>query len=121
MTRPGRAGITLKYGDTRTYQDRLDEVFPFAWETSAELWSNGEMYVSVTLTMPDGRKLTRGSTGEEDDQFGKTEARAFKRACSAFGLGRFLYPKKNPIAAPKETASTSNSSKDTDGNSSTNN
>lgn len=41
----------------------------------------------VTLTI-DG--VTRSASGEDTD-FMSAEARAFKRACSAFGLGRYLY------------------------------
>ena len=82
------------YADPRTYMARLDEVYP-AWECTYSTWGD-RIICHLTIA-----GVTRSSTGEMDKQsenqeIGGTaaEAQAFKRACSQFGTGRYLYEVK---------------------------
>jgi hypothetical protein len=84
--------LAMPFADVRTYQDRLDQVCALRWSVTFTPW--GERLI-CHLTI-DG--VTRSSTGEGDSQAERAEfagtaaeAQAFKRACSAFGLGRYLY------------------------------
>lgn len=81
----------LAYADARVYEDRLNAVCPGAWSVSFTPW--GEHRIICHLTI---HGVTRSSTGEEGDSptdiaGTAAEAQAFKRACSKFGLGRYLY------------------------------
>ena len=84
--------LALAYGDLRAYQNRLDEIMGINWSVTYSPW--GDMLI-CHLTIGG---ITRSSTGEPDKVSEKaeiagtvTEAQAFKRACSMFGLGRYLY------------------------------
>lgn len=98
-----RAGATTKdkskaqalaYVDPRHYERRLDELCPGAWSVEFEPWGEHKLICRLTI-----HGITRSSTGEFDDKENdavlahgtKAEAQAFKRACSKFGLGRYLY------------------------------
>lgn len=99
-------GQVIPYADQRAYTDRLNRLFtPAGWtrrytvHTSAN-FQRGEdqkivakVFVTCELTIF-GFGL-HSATGEEwaDDPNAGTsaEAQAFKRACSCFGLGRYLY------------------------------
>jgi len=101
-----RKGLLMPYADQRAYTDRLNALFtPAGWtrsyavHTSAnfERSRDGKMIAKVFVTC-ELKVLGVGShsaTGEEwtdDDNAGTSaEAQAFKRACSCFGLGRYLY------------------------------
>lgn len=81
----------LAYAEPRVYEDRLNEVCPGAWSVVFKPW--GETRIICELTI---HGVTRASTGEFDSsdrvaQGTAAEAQAFKRACSKFGLGRYLY------------------------------
>jgi hypothetical protein len=80
----GQSALCLVFADTRSYQDALD-LAGLDWQTHITVHS--EKCVTVALTIGN---LTRSATGEDDGVMA-SEARAFKRACSAFGLGRYLY------------------------------
>ena len=83
--------LALAYVDSRHYHSRLDDVVGANWSDHYEVHANGSIIVCA-LTV-DG--ITRCDVGEKDaaDQNTVTSAKAqaFKRACSAFGLGRYLY------------------------------
>ncbi|MGL4610453.1 MAG: Rad52/Rad22 family DNA repair protein [Trueperaceae bacterium] len=97
-----RAGATSKdrkraqalpYAESRVYEDRLNDICPGDWSVVFKPWGESRIICELTI-----QGLTRSSTGEFDD--GKknaiaegtvAEAQAFKRACSKFGLGRYLY------------------------------
>jgi hypothetical protein len=102
---PGR-GQAVPYADQRAYTDRLNALLtPAGWtrkytiHTSAnfERSKDQKMAAKVLVTC----ELTifglgsHSATGEEwaDDDNAATaaEAQSFKRACSCFGLGRYLY------------------------------
>ncbi len=87
--------LALTYVDPRRYQERLDVVCP-GWQSRVEvIWQNGTVIAKVALTI---EHVTREEIGEAvpDEVNGanlatSAVAQAFKRACAAFGLGRYLY------------------------------
>ncbi len=80
------------YVDSRYYQDRLDEVDP-TWTNAIEINLTGEAIIIVSTVTVLGR--ARMSTGEcslkDSNAATSAEAQAFKRACAAHGLGRYMY------------------------------
>jgi hypothetical protein len=119
-------GQVMPYADQRAYTDRLNALFtPVGWtrryavHTSAnfERGKDKKIVAKVLVTC----ELTifglgsHSATGEEwaDDDNAATaaEAQSFKRACSCFGLGRYLYyfsgtwvdldDRKRPRTVPK--------------------
>lgn len=91
VTKDGKRAQAAIYADPRTYMARLDEVYP-QWSCTFTTWGD-RIICNLTLA-----GVTRSSTGEPDAQSEKSEiagtaaeAQAFKRACTAFGLGRYLY------------------------------
>ncbi len=101
-----RKGLLMPYADQRAYTDRLNALFtPAGWSRSYNVHTSanfersrdGKMVAKVFVTC-ELKVLGLGAhsaTGEEwtDDENAGTsaEAQAFKRACSCFGLGRYLY------------------------------
>jgi hypothetical protein len=97
-----RAGIVSKdrkraqalaYADPRVYEDRLNEICPGEWSVRFTPWGESRLICELTI-----HGVTRSSTGEFDTEKRNAiaegtvaEAQAFKRACSKFGLGRYLY------------------------------
>jgi hypothetical protein len=96
------------YADPRVYTDRLNQLFtPSGWNRTYNMaalpnivrgingreFVTGKVLMSCVLTIP--RLGSHTGTGEEwaDSEMAVTsaEAQAFKRACSCFGLGRYLY------------------------------
>ncbi|HYL16303.1 MAG TPA: Rad52/Rad22 family DNA repair protein [Terriglobales bacterium] len=99
-------GQMIPYADQRAYTDRLNALFtPAGWtrkytiHTSANFErSKDQKIVAKVLVTCEVTIFGLGShsaTGEEwadNDNAGTgAEAQAFKRACSCFGLGRYLY------------------------------
>jgi len=89
----GERALALAYADLRAYMNRLDEVCGSDWSVAYEPWGEDRIICRWTIL-----GVTRSSTGEttneaERSEIGGTvaEAQAFKRACSMFGLGRYLY------------------------------
>jgi hypothetical protein len=89
----GKRAQALPYAEPRVYEDRLNEICPGDWSVLFKPWGESRIICELTIF-----GVTRSSTGEFDD--GKknaiaegtvAEAQAFKRACSKFGLGRYLY------------------------------
>ncbi|MBN1250078.1 MAG: hypothetical protein JXC32_20605 [Anaerolineae bacterium] len=86
-------GLAAPYADTRAYEDRLNEVVPADWtDTAAFMQAGDRLICTVHLTV---LGVTRAGDGESplSDPNAATVAyaQAFKRACSRFGLGRYLY------------------------------
>ena len=84
--------LAMPYATLRTYQNRLDEVCQMDWSVTYTPWG-ARIVCHLTIG-----GVTRSSTGESDRQQERAEiagasaeAQAFKRACSAFSLGRYLY------------------------------
>lgn len=87
------------YADVRVYEDRLNALAPGEWSTpQPQVIVAGNKLVSVVTVIVCGVPhtdvgeafLTNGAKGEENSAT-DSWAQAFKRACSQFGLGRFLY------------------------------
>jgi hypothetical protein len=92
VSKDGTRALALPYADLRVYQNRLDELCGLTWSVTYTPW--GERVI-CHLTI---NGITRSSTGEADTNAERSEiagtaaeAQAFKRACSMFGLGRYLY------------------------------
>lgn len=123
----GRRGMVLPYADPRAYTDRLNQLFtPSGWSRTYTVTAvpnvvrrigdretvTGKVLINCVLTIH--RLGSHTGNGEEWADWGlavaSAEAQAFKRACSCFGLGRYLYsvskrwvdldyrgvPKRNP-------------------------
>ncbi len=99
-------GQVVPYADQRAYTDRLNALFtPAGWtrkytiHTSANFERSKDQRivakVLVTCELTIFGLGSHSATGEEwadDDNAGTSaEAQAFKRACTCFGLGRYLY------------------------------
>ena len=97
LTRDKKRAQALAYAEPRTYEDVLNRLCPGDWSCVFVPW--GESRIICELSV---HGVTRSSTGEfEEDKnaFAKgtvAEAQAFKRACSKFGLGRYLYELDTP-------------------------
>lgn len=92
MTKDGTKALGMAYADPRAYQNRLDDVCGLDWAVTYTPWGD-RIICNLTIN-----GVTRSSTGEADQQSERSEiagtaaeAQAFKRACSMFGLGRYLY------------------------------
>jgi hypothetical protein len=107
-TRDGSRGAVIAFADPRAYSDRLNHVFtPSGWTRTYEvntvssvtrmkkdkLIQTGKVLVTCTVTI--AGLGTHADSGEEwaDEENAMTsaQAQAFKRACTCFGLGRYLY------------------------------
>lgn len=107
-TANGTKGKLLAYADVRAYTDRLNDVVGAAsWSESysvsaldglsrvrnGETVRSGKVFAACTLWI-DGLG-TRSGTGErwadDPNAMMEADAQALKRACSRFGLGRYLY------------------------------
>jgi hypothetical protein len=101
-----RRGQVMPYADQRAYTDRLNAlVTPAGWtrkyavHTSANFQrgkdqkTDAKIFVTCELTILGlGSHSATGEEWADDDNAGTSaEAQAFKRACSCFGLGRYLY------------------------------
>ena len=90
-TKDKTKAIGLAYVDKRIYEDRLDNIVGIEnW--SVEYRHLGDNAIICRLTIAG---VVREDVGEfsKDDvaSFPTAVAQAFKRACSSFGLGRYLY------------------------------
>jgi hypothetical protein len=94
--------LALAYVDARVYQARLDAVAPDWRNEYTREYAGDRVIVTCALTVAGvtrqaiGESLQAsarhdGSTVIEENAATSAEAQAFKRACSAFGLGRYLY------------------------------
>jgi hypothetical protein len=94
--------LALAYVDSRVYQARLDAVAPDWHNEYTREYAGDRVIITCALTVAGvtrqaiGESLQAsarhdGSTVIEENAATTAEAQAFKRACSAFGLGRYLY------------------------------
>lgn len=105
--RKGGGSKLLVYVDARTYQKRLDEVMGVNWQCEyTHVTHTGLTACRVGLYLPE-TFLINGKFGEKDDMqwiwrssgAGETNIEgdkgtftdSFKRACAAWGIGRYLY------------------------------
>jgi len=100
VSRDKKRAQALPYAEPRVYEDRLNEVLGPDWSCRFITWGDQRLLCELSVRVQDEagevREVTRTSTGEFDSgdrvaQGTAAEAQAFKRACSKFGLGRYLY------------------------------
>lgn len=104
--RDNSRGQVIPYADQRAYTDRLNALFtPAGWTRRYNIHSianfqrsrdqNVAAKILVTCELVIFGLGSHSATGEEwadDDNAGTSaEAQAFKRTCTCFGLGRYLY------------------------------
>ncbi len=87
--------LVLAYADTRTYQERLDQVVgPDSWSVRFNLLPTGAICALTILG------ITKADVGDypadypekpHENRSTAAAAQAFKRACAQFGIGRYLY------------------------------
>ena len=107
-TRDGSRGAVIAFADPRAYSDRLNQVFtPSGWTRTYEvntvssvtrikkdkLIQTGKVLVTCTVTIAGiGTHADSGEEwADEENAMTSAQAQAFKRACTCFGLGRYLY------------------------------
>ncbi len=105
-TNNGTRGQVVPYADPRAYSDRLNKLFsPAGWtrgytvQTSAVVQRDKKRdpaaKVLVTCELTILGIANKSGTGEEwsdnENALTAADAQSFKRACSCFGLGRYLY------------------------------
>ncbi len=107
-TKDGSRGAVIAYADPRAYTDRLNQIFtPTGWTRSYtvatiaavsrfkrdKIIATGKVLVTCTLTIYGLGSHTGGGEewADEDNAMTSAEAQAFKRACTCFELGRYLY------------------------------
>ena len=104
-----RRGLLAAYADPRAYSDRLNELLtPVGWTQEYSMHvvqdfqrKNGGKEACASAKVMVICRVTifglnsHSGTGEEwadnDNALTSADAQAFKRACSCFGLGRYLY------------------------------
>lgn len=91
INRDKTKAAALAYVEPRAYEDRLNTLCPGDWQVDFQPWGDNRIICHLTI-----HGVTRSSTGEAGDSNPtvagtSAEAQAFKRACSKFGLGRYLY------------------------------
>src|SRR6202162_1051077 len=125
-----RRGQVIAYADPRAYTDRLNALFTVrGWtrEYAVQVIQNferkergngegiisGKIVVTCRLTIDGlGSHSGLGEEWADNENAGTSaEAQAFKRACSCFGLGRYLYDlggiwvdlddRKQPLSRPR--------------------
>ena len=84
--------LAMAYADLRVYQARLDEDAGIEfWSSTYQMTARG-IVCSLTIC-----GVTKSGIGDypadsrDENAATSAEAQAFKRACSAFGIGRYLY------------------------------
>ncbi len=107
-TRDGSRGAVIAFADPRAYSDRLNQLFtPSGWTRTYKVdtvspvprtrkgkdISTGKVFVTCTVTIAGlGTHADNGEEwADEENALTGAQAQAFKRACTCFGLGRYLY------------------------------
>lgn len=101
-TKDKRRALAVPFVDARAYQARLDRAAgPDGWNVSYRRLSDRAVVCRLTILGVTREDVGEAETEEFDRQSGEmrpnpnqaTSAamQAFKRACAAFGLGRYLY------------------------------
>jgi hypothetical protein len=108
-SRDGKRGAVKPYADPRAYQDRLNKVLTAAgWTKTYDVCAltnitrrkggdreviSGKVLATCVVTITGIGDHSGSGEGWADEEFAMTgaDAQAFKRACSSFGLGRYLY------------------------------
>ncbi|MDT8899619.1 hypothetical protein QYE77_15240 (plasmid) [Thermanaerothrix sp. 4228-RoL] len=87
-----KRALAAAYVDMRSYQDRLDLVCP-DWISSVQfMMTEKKVAAVVSLTIAGVTRVNVGEASLDDENaFTAAYAQGFKRVCSDFGLGRYLY------------------------------
>ena len=97
VTKDRSRALALAYVDPRAYQTRLDRLAgPEGWSVRYQPAGDGRSIIcSLTIL-----GVTKEDVGEcdagDENQATSAAMQAFKRACAAFGLGRYLYALPQP-------------------------
>ncbi len=92
--------MALPYADKRVYEDRLNALVPGEWSTPPPvvIATAQKIIVYVTVivcgishTDVGEANLFDGNGKPSENAATESQAQGFKRACSQFGLGRYLY------------------------------
>lgn len=105
-----KSAMALAFVDPREYQFRLDEVVGSGnWSVSYKPIGDAGIICTLLITgLSDGQPKTahREEVGEfeqnDRSRWPNASSQAFKRSCSAFGLGRYLYGLKQKYFPIKE-------------------
>ena len=94
ITQDKSSALAMPFVDSRAYQTRLDRVVgPEGWSVEYRPLSDRAVLCRLTIL-----GVTREDVGEcnvgDENAATSAVAQSFKRACSAFGLGRYLYSLK---------------------------
>jgi len=88
----GKRAQALPYVDSRIYMERLDEVAP-GWTDEYTVVATAHKIIIICGLCIEG--VWRYGVGEAgldgENAATSADAQAFKRACTKFGLGRYLY------------------------------
>ena len=107
-TQGGSRGAVIAFANPRAYTDRLNQIFtPSGWTRSYTISKveavsrfkkdkvivTGKVLVTCTLTIHGLGSHAGGGEewADEENAMTSAEAQAFKRACTCFELGRYLY------------------------------
>jgi hypothetical protein len=86
-----KRALALAYVDARYYQSRLDSVVgPSNWQVAYRPWGERGVICSLTVFGVTREDVGEAETGDPN-QATSAAMQSFKRACAAFGLGRYLY------------------------------
>lgn len=96
--------LALPYADKRVYEDRLNQLAFGEWSTpyTPPIVAGNKLVVPVTVVLYGvahtdfgeaflSSTTRKGETREEENSATEAYSQAFRRACSQFGLGRYLY------------------------------
>lgn len=91
-TRDKAKALAVPYADIRAYEDRLNETCD-GWSTNIHwLKLENKIVCTVALVIEETSRENAGESPLNDENAATIAyAQAFKRACSSFGLGRYLY------------------------------
>jgi hypothetical protein len=92
----------MPFVNKRAYEDRLNAACPGDWSSQAQVVVAGNKLIIVTTITICGISradvgesaltgMQRGEIKDEENTATEAFAQSFKRACSQFGLGRYLY------------------------------
>lgn len=103
-TNDKKKGLALAYIDQRDCQDRLDDACgPAGWQTTHSDAGDGRLCCSIGILIGDvwvwksdgagGRESSKGLSNHDANKGDFSDS--FKRAATAWGVGRYLYDFKN--------------------------
>lgn len=106
-----KSALALAYVDPREYQFRLDEVVGTGnWSVNYRQIGDAGIVCTLQITGLDSNNIPISAVREEVGEFETNDrskwpnasSQSFKRACSSFGLGRYLYGLKQKYFPIKE-------------------